>query len=400
MNRRLILLVLLLLAMATHVYADNVHQFSQNSLLGKIEADFDNAEISLDQKAIYLIQAIKSPEMLPDKYKSLSTSLNPEELREATLAIIDIRLNWDSYSPATQQTLASALERVAAAFTYTSASGYFLLHYDTLGVDAVPSADTNANLVPDFVENCASYLDSSLTKHLELGYLTPPSDGGMGGDTLFDVYFEEMSYYGYAVPEAPGGYAWDDYFSYLVLNNDFLGFPSNNDPEGLVAGAAKATAAHEFHHCVQFAYDVAEGSWFMELDATYMEDIVFDHVDDNYNYLPGFMNSPQSSLMDNSPSHKYASFIWATYLAEKFDTSLNVAAWEGARYNTIYNTYSDNLMARYGWTQDSAYADFTSWNYITGSRDDGLHYEEASSYPEISIAATYSTYPVSLQNSA
>ncbi|KAA3634009.1 MAG: hypothetical protein DWP97_07995, partial [Calditrichaeota bacterium] len=49
---------------------------------------------------------------------------------------------------------------------------------------------------------------------------------------------------------------------------------------------------------------------------------------------------------------------------------------------------------------DSANADFTSWNYITGSRDDGLHYEEASSYPEISIAATYSTYPVSIQNSA
>ena len=399
MNQRLILFVLLLLTMATHVYADNVHQFSHNSLLGKIEADYVNAEISQDQKALYQIQAIKSPEKLPDKYKSLSATLAPEELREATLAIIDVKLNWDSYNPATQQALTSALERVAAAFTYISPSGFFKLHFDTLGVDAVPAADTNANLVPDFVEKCASYLDTSLTKHLELGYLTPPSDGGMGGDTLFDVYFEDMSYYGYAVPEAPGSYAWDDYFSYLVLNNNFLGFPTNNDPEGLVAGAAKATAAHEFHHCIQFAYDVAEGSWFMELDATYMEDIVFDLVDDNYNYLPGFMSSPQSSLMDNSPSHKYASFIWASYLAEKFDTSLNVAAWEGARYNTIYNTYSDTIMSRYGWTQDSAYADFTSWNYITGSRDDGLHYEEASFYPEISIGATYSSYPVSLQNS-
>jgi hypothetical protein len=54
----------------------------------------------------------------------------------------------------------------------------------------------------------------------------------------------------------------------------------------------------------------------------------------------------------------------------------------------------------YGWTQDSAIADFIAWNFATSTRDDGVHHEEAAYYPLVTIGATHSTYPVSLRNSA
>ncbi len=360
--------------------------------LSAIQSDYEAGNLTIDQKAILQITAIKKPEELPSKYQVSDLATGKIGFRTATPAILDIKNNWDRLSPSTQNLVSSYLVRPSATFTHDSPSGFFTLHYDTLGDDAVPTADTNGNEVPDFVERCAAYCDTSLTRHQVLGYRTPPPDNGFGGDDKFDVYFEEMEYYGYADPEGPGPEEWNDYYSYLVLNSDFIGFPPNNDPEGNVAGAAKATIAHEFHHCVQFAYDPGEPIWYMELDAVYMEDIVFDQVDDNYNYLPLFMNNPEKSLMEYS-MHMYASFIWEMYLASHFDTSLMVSIWDGARYDDIFDVLSDTLWQEYGWSLDSAFAEFACWNYITGYRDDGLHYDEGASYPLVAIGQTHNTYP-------
>ena len=47
----------------------------------------------------------------------------------------------------------------------------------------------------------------------------------------------------------------------------------------------KVTAAHEFFHAVQFAYDIGEDGWFMESTATWMEEHVYDAINDNLQYL-------------------------------------------------------------------------------------------------------------------
>jgi len=359
----------------------------------RIENDFSAGLVTLDEKAILLIQAIKDPMSLPSHYSAGFDEGEKLPDRCATMVIVDIYNHWDELSRSTQSAVGAMLTRHSTAFTYNSPSGFFKLHYDISGEHAVPPADGNANTIPDYVEKCAAYCDSALETHRDLGYLDPPSDLIFGGDGKFDVYFEEMPYYGYAVPEGDGPALWNDKFSYFVLNRDFIGFPQNNDPEGNVAGAAKATAGHELHHCVQFGYDPNEAIWFMELGATWMEDITFNQVDDNYNYLGTFMNDPEKSLMEMT-LHMYASFIWASFLSEKFDTSLIRAVWEGARSSDVYTTLSDTLQGRYGWTQDSAFAEFEAWNFATGVRDDGLHYEEGSEYPAVTIDATYSGFPV------
>lgn len=365
-----------------------------------VEKDYQDGLITKDRRAVLQITAIKWPDRLPDKYLPLLDKSDQFFSRAATPAIVEIMTNWDEYSPQTQAFVSAALARKSVPFSYVSPSGFFRLHYDTTGIDAVSAVDSDGNGVPDYIDRAAAHLDTSLTYHITLGYLLPPADNGAGGDDLYDVYFENMSFYGYAVPDGQGTEAWNDYYSYIVMHRNFINFPPNTDPEGNPEGASKATAAHEFHHSVQFAYDATEFIWFMEMDATYMEDIAFNHVNDNYNYLPTYMNNPSITLMQTS-LHMYASFIYGLYLAQQFDTSLMVALWEGARFTgtNVFQSLSDTLVGRYGWTQDSAFAEFVMWNYATASRDDGLHHTEASSYPSPAFSRSHTGYPVSLNTS-
>lgn len=364
--------------------------------LSTIEQDYHDGRLTLDERVLLQIAAIKDPASLPDRYQPDRLATAEELLgRCATPVLLDIRSSWNQLLTSTQAAYTAAFLRATTESLYVSPSGYFKLHFDTTGVNAVPVEDLDLSGYPDFVEKCAAYLDTSLATHLALGYRLPPNDGGLGGDTLFDVYFEEMGFYGYAVPEGGGPAPWNDYYSYLVLHRDFLGFPPNSDPEGLVAGAAKATCAHEFHHCVQFAYDAGDDIWFMEMDATHAEDIVFEQVDDNYNYLPGFFTAPEKALMETG-NHAYSTFLWGIYLAERFDTSLMQAIWDGARFQTAFAAMTDTIAARYGEPLDNTFTEFAIWNYLTQSRDDGAHYTEAYPYG-VKIGRSHSLFPVTLQ---
>ena len=68
--------------------------------------------------------------------------------------------------------------------------------------------------------------------------------------------------------------------AYCVVDNNFTAaqfFQGTYAPlENL-----QVTAAHEFFHAVQFAYDAVDDQWFMESTATWMEDEIYDDVNDN-----------------------------------------------------------------------------------------------------------------------
>ncbi|MCB2201459.1 hypothetical protein KQH51_01860 [bacterium] len=359
-----------------------------------IDAEYRAGKLSLDDKVLLEVRAIRTPDQLPPEYKSANLATSRFNGRGACLVLNRIVTDdWEQLSGLTQTTFKDAMTRWSTNFEYDSPGGFFKLHYDITGTHAVSSLDADSSGVPDYVEKIAAYFDSSLAESRALGYTDPPPDNGLGGDNKYDIYFEEMSYYGYTVREGDGPLPSDDRYSHIVMHRDFIGFPPNTDPEGNQWGAAKVTAAHELHHAVQFSYDAYEGVWFMELDATYIEDITYDHVNDNYNYLDDFFNVPNKSLMENS-GHAYASFIWGLYLAQVFDTSLMVAAWQGATTQDIYDAMTDSMMARYGVSQDDAFADFAVWNFMTSTRDDGLHHEEAAEYPLILIGRTHTSYPV------
>jgi len=393
MKSFLLNIVFLILISAPVSLADDV-----GGALSSIEADYQNETISIDEKVQLEIKAIRYFNDLPDSYKSISLTSGIKSPGCASMVLLDIRKDWDLISKETQEMFTLAFARDSSEFTFVSESGFFKFHYDTSGTDSIPEADDDFSGVPDYIEMIAAYCDTSLERHIGFGYMLPPSDGVLGGDSLYDIYFQESGIYGFTFPEGDGGEPWNDSYSYIMLNNDFLGFAPNNDPEGDQAGAAKVTCAHEFHHACQYAYDVNEASWIMETDATCLEDLIYDHVDDNYQYLDSFFVSPEKSIMANGP-HAYSSFIWNLYLAEKFDTTLLAAMWEGGITKTVFDALKDSISGRYGWELDSAFSEFAAWNYCTGTRDDGQHHAEAAMYPMIDFDRTHISYPVSLLTS-
>jgi len=345
--------------------------------------------ISHEQGVLYKVYSIRAPEKLPAEYRPDFGRLE----RCATPMLREAFRELPQFSPSIQAAIRGVMARPTRAFQYDSPSGYFKIHYDTLGTNAVPTADGNANGIPDYVEKLGEYADSSWAHQVvTLGWRPPPPDNGNGGDDRFDIYTESMYYYGYTQPENPGPAPWNDFTSYISVHNNFIGFPPNNDPEGNPAGAAKVTVAHEFNHGCQMADNLYGEDFFYELTATYMEEETFDVVDDNYNYLSDFFNAPYISLKENS-SHAYSTFIFGSFLAQTFDSWLMPQIWEFMRYRTVMQAVDSGLIVR-GSSFAAQFPVFTGWNYLTNFRDDGFHYREGSQYPYLNVNFTESAYPI------
>lgn len=382
--------VSVLFCLAGRAFAERMPTKSSLSL---IEGAFERREISPEERVILRVRAVRAPESLPMRYfVSDTTTLIVSHC--ATDALIEALRERPQLSARGQTELDALLARPAAQTSWSPAGSTFKFHYDVSGINAVPVGDLDTDGIPDYVERMKAYADSSFSRQITMmGYAAPPSDGTFGGDSRYDIYMQKIGFYGYAQPETAGPQSWDDWSSFLVIHSTFAGFPANDDPEGDVAGAAKATIAHEFFHAIQFGYRQSDDIWYMEGTATWMEEVVFDQVNDCYSYLPFFYNSPQTALTLNTGARVYATFLWPLYLAADFDASLIRASWEGAKFKKAFAALADSLPARYGVTRDAAAEEFLLWAYFTDARSQGGYYEEGSQYPPIMVARTISSYP-------
>ncbi len=310
----------------------------------------------------------------------------------ATPLMIEFEQNKQRLNPATLLEIQSYLERPfkysPTLSTYDSPGGKFRLTYTTTGTHGVPPADNNNNGVPDYVEWIASYFDYVWSFEIDtLGFLAPPIGTGK-----YQIGFESMSAYGYTTVVSGK-------LTRIVMHNNFLGFPPNQDPEGNQKGAAKVTAAHEFKHATQIVYNNwSEPSWFIELDATWMEDIAYDYVNDYYNYITSSgspFTSPGSSL---DAGDGYEDCNWMIFLGEKFDVDINRKIWN-RRLSTpsenIFTTFNYILSTFYSSNFQNAFREYIVWNFLTNTRATTTHpgYGEAPQYPLASLCRTVTSYP-------
>ncbi|MFH2054983.1 MAG: MXAN_6640 family putative metalloprotease, partial [bacterium] len=307
--RYLLPATLLLVCSATYGAAKSSHQL--------IEDAYQAGEFGSEQRLIYLVESVRAQEALPQEFRSEVKEIE----KSATEIFFEVKSEWDRLSRETQALLLPLLARPSATHTYDSPSGMFKIHYNITGTDAVSTTDVNPNNgIPDYIDWLADYADSAYRAEVtNLGHLAPPGDFSSGGDSRYDVYTEDMPYYGYTQPEGAGDRAWNDYYSYISLENNFSGFPANDDPDGDQKGAMKVTMAHEYYHAIQLGYEVNMGSdvWFMEISSTWMEEWVFPFTNDNYNYFSDWFNYPYYSLHSTSGLHPYGAFVWAKYLEER-----------------------------------------------------------------------------------
>jgi hypothetical protein len=213
-------------------------------------------------------------------------------------------------------------------------SAYFCVHWVDEGLDAPSLADRNGDGIPDTVDRVMRVAEHvHEIENVKLGWREPKSDGTQGGGVgKTDVYLSQIGgeLFGYAAPDR--GQADKEHriprqlHGYLVLDNDYSAFefPHTNPLYDL-----EVTFAHEYNHILQFGYDAYQDPWFAESTATWMEDQVYNGIDDYVRYVRRWVRLYETPLTTTSIK-MYGSAVWNEWLARRYGESIIRRAWAGA----------------------------------------------------------------------
>ncbi|MFQ6091767.1 MAG: MXAN_6640 family putative metalloprotease [bacterium] len=380
-----------------------------------IDEAYDRGEIDYETALVQKVYALFRPQRLQARFKV--EGLRPEKC--ATPLFLEIRNSWSGLSETARITLGPYLlrptepeeqETYGHAYTtdaeyFDTPSGLFKIWYVTTTDDAPDLSDIEpADGVPDWVNRCGEIFDHVWAKEIDqMGYRQPPQDGSWypegedyGGDSKYDVYIEDLgrSIFGYTQSEQR--VSGRSMTSYIVIDNDYEWYPSYNRGREPIDGA-KVTAAHEFFHAIHFGYDAVETSdqYWMEMSSTWMEDVVYDDVDDYLKYLKSFFDHPEWSLDYFSGLYPYGASVWVIFLSENYGQDIVRKIWEGCVTSSALSAMQTSLNNQ-GSGLAEAFKSFSAWNYFTGSRaNPNLYYEEGADYPEVKFDQRHLSYPAS-----
>ena len=267
----------------------------------------------------------------------------------------------------------------------------FRIHYDTSGTHAILSTSYR-----DAIATSAELVWA--TEVTAMGFRAPPPDGsdpdGGGGNDKYDIYVQELGtgLYGYCQGSyyySGPGYPANAATSYVVIDNNYSGFgyPDPTDP-------MKVTVAHEFSHACQAAHDINESTWYKEATSTWIEDIVYDDINDYRNYLPSFLNTLYWSLDYHDGNLRwYGSCVWNFFPAENFGSGIVVDNWWQMEGSGQTLDMLNVVLGTHGSSMEEAFEEFAVWTWFTGSRDDGTHYEEGGAWITSAVMRGHNSYP-------
>jgi hypothetical protein len=321
--------------------------------------------------------------------------------RDTTLVLRDLRARLPDLPARERETAERLLGRptdgsadrfgtgytVAPRYFRRSCTTRFCVHWVTRSADAPPLADRNGNRIPDWIDRTKAVLGTVWSAEIgRFGYRRPLSDttssGHRGGNPngRFDVFIGDLGsdgLYGYCTSDDPR--RGRQLSAFCVLDDDYSAAQYREGAQG--AAALKVTAAHEFFHAVQFAYDAYEDPWFMEATATWIEDEVFDAINDNVQFLSASPLGPSpwrplDYFRPNGQNH-YGVWIFFRYLSERFGRTVVRDIWSGAVGRNQYSVRPlvQAITAR-GADFGSVFADFGVAN-----AQPGVYYGEGSRYP-------------------
>ncbi len=363
----------------------------------EIDRAYQRGDITLDERVLFKFFPSEVKNKLPDnRFADLE-----HPLKCGTPATSDYHRYKSELSPATVNQIESALSTptLQSSETYESPDGHFTIHYETSGEHAVPSEHSNNNDVPDYVEEVAAAADSSYRHEVDqLGYTDPILSG-----QTYRINIQNLNVYGLTssnTSNPDGPYYCEDTFqnTCIFIENDFAeDFPPNDDPDGDQVGAIKVTVAHEFKHAIQ--YEANEwsgengqretGNW-LEMDATLMEEVVYDNVNDYYNYITwdsSIFNNPEGGFYPGSYEH----ITWALYFEEKFGSQFWVDVWKTIKDNP-YISMIDAITQQLGGANsfNQNYVESQLWHYASGrNATSQFGFEEAENYPSPSISSNF-----------
>jgi hypothetical protein len=331
------------------------------------------------------------------------------ESREATLALRELAMRLSELGPRERRLAERLLARPTSARALNryvlvarrACDRHVCVWWSTSGRDAPPPADRDRDGVPNQVERTQRVLRTVWRREIgDFGYLPPLPDGSSRSpDERLDVYLTDVGQYGlygYCASDDPrlGNARARGIWSYCVFDNDFG--VAQYAPGASGVKALRVTAAHEFFHAVQSRYDFREDRFLLESTAVWIEDEVYDGVNDNLAWLSLGPLMPENTeavgpwlSLDVSPSElsdplytlNYGSWIFVRFLSERLDRKIVREIWERARKRTSVRAIVGAVSAR-GLDFRKVFAEFGVWNTAPAA-----FYSEGALYPAAGTAA-------------
>jgi hypothetical protein len=219
-----------------------------------------------------------------------------------------------------------------------------------------------------------------------LGYRRPLKDGRRGGNKKFDVYLKDVGAFGlYGYCAAEERVQRFQASGYCVLDNDFHRSQFPSSPRK----SLKVTAAHEFFHAVQYAYDAEDDRWLMEATATWMEERLADGANDNRQYLPyGQVKDPASPLDSYGGGllNQYGNWAFFEFLSKRYGPGIVRSIWDkmaaDKRAPDLYSTQAVVRVLKSEGGFKKVFAEYAAGNSIPRRT-----YPEGGKWPSATVAA-------------
>ena len=289
-------------------------------------------------------------------------------------------------------------------------SEHFCIHWitrpdnpSTPDPDVPPLADANGDGFPDYVQTMSQVFENVYAvENVKMGWRPPPSDGTRGGEVdKVDVYIKQLGdqgIFGYATPDPDQ--SGNSQTSYLVMDNDYAADEYPRYPQPIPP--MQVTAAHEYNHVVQFGYDVLQDSWMFESTAVWMEDKVYDDINDYVAYLTPWVQLTQVPLtafnggdMTDPLNYKvYGDAVWTRWIDERYGEDAIRNAWERSLETTPRSFAPEAFDAALSSRGTSFFDAFTSFAADTAEwRSSAGVFEEGGAWPDVQRASRISLAP-------
>lgn len=382
-------------------------------VLSAINQEVQSGNISRDEAMLQSIYAGFAPERLNLEYQTESRENLP--IRCLTPVLMEFERLRDDLNPAIVKEIESITSPRSSSQmqSHLSPSGNFILHYAVEGEDSVPIEDADNSGIPDYIEKAAFAADSSYRHEVEnMGFMD-----FLKSDP-YEIYFLDFGFYG--TTRSSGS------TTSINIHSNFEGFPDNTHPEGNQIGALYATIAHEIKHAIQYATNRWKGesgntAW-SEMDATLMEEIVFDDVNDYYNYIMQYDDQQNdwdhgkarpSSIFGNPDSPipgSYNHVSWMLYFFETFGTTFWVDVWDIIRADYLNTPDSEDLIPFVDAVSQALELYETNfpqehlmnhmWHMVAGPNfmTPGFGFDESAEYPTANFSKTLTQPPDSVTN--
>ncbi|HSR94581.1 MAG TPA: MXAN_6640 family putative metalloprotease [Solirubrobacterales bacterium] len=271
-------------------------------------------------------------------------------------------------------------------------AGQFCVHWVAEGIDAPDLADENGiqdgDGVPDYVERVLRVgTHVHAIENGKLGWREPRSDGRRGGNNgKTDVYLKDLGtqLFGYAAPDRgqvpEGRRPPRRLHGYLVLDNDYdpFQYPGTKQEADL-----EVTFAHEYCHILQMGYDAYQDAWMAESTAVWMEDQVYNGINDYLRYVRRWVHLDRTPLTANSIS-EYGATVWNEWLVRQYGRDIVRDAWSRAIHTRPagFSVTAYDSAIRAAGSSDFSH-DFARFARDVAEWRTGARFREGPSYPDV-----------------